>query len=137
MAYISWTEKMSTSVPDMDKQHERIVALINELHAAMTTGHGKEKIASILKDLKKYVLDHFSKEEAYMQKIGYPGLSRQKMLHEQLTQKVLGFEQRVAAGESLSSSEILEFLRNWLVEHIEHEDKKYGQHAALLETSKV
>ena len=36
MALITWTDNLSVSVTEVDEQHKKLVAMINELNEAMT-----------------------------------------------------------------------------------------------------
>ena len=129
MPFITWTDKLSVKVAAMDMQHQQLVTLVNQLHDAMTTGHGREKITSILRELVSYTKRHFAAEESFMQTIKYPNYDSHKRLHDELTRKVVEFQARLEKGELVTPNTLLNFLNMWLINHIQQEDMQYGRHA--------
>ena len=63
MALITWGPSIMVGVPDIDKQHKRLVDLINELHTAMTKGQGRDVVGRVVDALVSYTRDHFGFEE--------------------------------------------------------------------------
>ena len=127
MAIFKWEEKYSVKVQEMDDQHKRLFELINQLHDAMQSGKGNALLTEIVKGLKDYSITHFSAEEKYMEKIKYSGLAEQKEQHRTFIKKVEEYEQQVSLGKLSLSIEVLTFLRDWLVNHIQRVDKKYSE----------
>lgn len=126
MALIIWNEQLSVNVKEMNQHHEKLVNLINDLHDAMRVGKSKEILSDILAKLLDYTRFHFTAEEDFMQKYGYPGLDQQKAQHQHFIKKIQDFQSDLNEGKLMLSMEIMNFLKDWLVKHIEAEDKKYG-----------
>ena|SRR5271157_3277584 len=126
MAMLNWSDEYSVMVKEMDEQHKKLVGMINDLHEAMKTGKGKDVMEKILKSLVDYTVTHFSSEEKLMQSNDYPGFLAQKSQHEALTKQVLDFQKKYHEGKAVVSVEIMNFLKDWLVNHITGSDKKYG-----------
>ncbi len=42
MALIDWDKSLSVNVEEIDQQHKKLIAMINELNEAMRNGKGKE-----------------------------------------------------------------------------------------------
>ena len=80
----------------------------------------------ILDELLDYTAYHFGTEEMLFQKYDYPEYSRHKKEHDTLTWKVLDIRSRYASGEGVETSEIFEFLKSWLENHLLNSDKKYS-----------
>ena len=93
----------------------------------MREGRGKEAIGSILTELIEYTKTHFAHEEKIMKDTGYPGYDEQKQLHENLIRQVIDLNGRFNSGKAVSQ-EILTFLKNWLINHIQGVDKRYAPH---------
>ena len=125
MALIEWTQKLSVGVPEMDEQHKKLVELINRLHEAMRKGEGPSVIKAVLNELVTYIKVHFAAEERMLASREYPGLAAQKRMHKVFTDKVAEMNQKVQSGAMLSSITVSSFLQDWLVNHIQNEDKKY------------
>lgn len=96
MAYITWTKELDTGITVIDKQHRRIVDLINELHRA----HGAESrdvIGKVIRDMIDYTATHFSFEEELQAEAGYQFSKAHKRVHEIFVRKVLHYEERFKA----------------------------------------
>jgi hemerythrin len=128
MALITWNDDLSVGVKEFDGQHQKLIAMINEMYDAMKAARGQEVIGSILPKLVAYTRTHFASEEAQMQKHGYPGYLGHKAEHEALTKQVTEYVNRLAEGKGTASVELMSFLKDWLTKHIKGIDKKYGPH---------
>ena len=62
---IEWNDEYLLGVPEIDKQHKKLIAIANELYDVVTGDESalKEKMPSILKELTDYTEYHFSNEE--------------------------------------------------------------------------
>jgi hemerythrin len=127
MALLSWSDKLSVGVPEMDQQHRRLVDLINQLYDAMQMGKGDHVKSAVLNDLLTYTKVHFAAEERLMQKHAYPHLVSHKRLHDELTGQVLQLKDKLQTGQMVASVTLANFLKDWLQKHITQEDRKYGQ----------
>ncbi|MCL5268880.1 MAG: bacteriohemerythrin [Bacteroidetes bacterium] len=92
----------------------------------MKEGKGKEAMGKILKDLTDYTVYHFSTEEKLFEKHGYPESARHKKEHEDLTKQVLDIGRKYNAGEMVLTMDLMNFLKEWLNNHIMQVDKKYS-----------
>lgn len=126
MAFIEWHQSYSVGVPMFDAQHKRLFSLLNELNEAMSQGKGNAAMGKVLNDLVNYTKSHFSAEEAAMREKKYAGLASHKAEHERLAQKVLKFQQEFSQGKIGLSVTLLNFLREWLLDHIGGTDKEYS-----------
>ena len=63
MALMVWDNSFSVNVKEIDAQHQKLIALINDLHDAMKTGKAKDVLGKILSDLTDYTVYHFGNEE--------------------------------------------------------------------------
>jgi hemerythrin len=120
-----WDSTYSVNIGILDTQHKTLVAMVNDLHQAMTEGSGKDKLGGILSNLIKYTQGHFATEERLMQSHGYPAFLAHKSEHDGLSKTVLDLQHRFLANQVGMSIEVMEFLRDWLVKHILGSDKKY------------
>jgi hemerythrin len=129
MPLMNWTEKLSVGVAVIDDDHRKLVGMINELYDAMQAGHGKNTLGRILDDLVQYTKFHFAREEKFFAQTGYPAAVPHKQEHDALTRQVLDVQQKYAAGASATLSlDVLHFLKDWLIKHIQGSDQKYRPH---------
>ena len=122
---INWNKSYSVGVSQMDKEHQRLIDIINNLYAAMRAGRSKDAIGTILDELIDYTKTHFAHEERLMQESNYAGYDEQKRCHESLIAQVVEIQNKYRAGTALGQ-EVMSFLKNWLINHIQGLDKKYG-----------
>ena len=135
MSLLTWSDKYSVGVKSMDTQHIELVSTLNDLHAAMLKGLAQEATGPLLRKLVAYTHNHFSAEESVLASTKYPGLLQHRLKHRDLTRQVEEFVGRFERGEITVNIHLMNFLRDWLTNHILKEDKEYGpwltQHGAL------
>lgn len=127
MEYVQWETKYETQIALIDSQHRMLFNLINELYNAMKLGKSNTVLSEILTELINYTDYHFKAEEELMEEYQYFDLEQHKKEHKSFVQKVLFFYQRYIADEAALSIEILEFLTDWLSEHILIKDQKFAK----------
>jgi hemerythrin len=127
MPTIEWRPDYSVLVSKFDEQHKKLINLINDLHTAMKEGEGQVMLGGIFRSLADYTRDHFAEEEKLMEANGYPELSRHKAAHDHLLKRVRQLQKEFVDGNGILSINVLNFLMDWLVTHIQGEDKKYGR----------
>lgn len=129
--HLEWDDKLSVGVAFVDGEHKELVSLLNELHGAVRTKRGPEPIGTALDDLIEKTASHFSHEEALHAETGYPEAKEHRRDHEVLTIQVLHVREKFREGVTASlSTDVLKFLRSWLVTHIELNDRKFGEYYA-------
>jgi len=126
MSILEWNENFSVTVKELDDQHKKLVTILNLLHDAMKKGEGKSKLNSTLDELVSYTKFHFAHEEKLMQQYNYPAYAAHKKEHEDLIHKVVDYLSQLDSGKTVLPSQIIQFLKEWIVNHIGQSDKKYG-----------
>ena len=126
MSIISWKDDYSVGIAEIDRQHHKLIDLINQLNDAMSNGKGKEILGKILSDLINYTHSHFKMEEKLFDKYGYPDAEEHKIKHKKMTDKVLDLQEQFQQKKITITFEVMDFLQNWLDKHILGTDKKYG-----------
>ncbi|PJA96502.1 MAG: hemerythrin [Ignavibacteriales bacterium CG_4_9_14_3_um_filter_34_10] len=125
MALITWNSTYSVNVKEIDLQHQKLIALINQLHDGMKAGKGKEITGKILSDLADYTKFHFGYEEKLFDQTKYPDTMVQKRQHSDLVKQVVNYISKFQKGEAILTMELMNFLKDWLMNHIVATDKKY------------
>ena len=126
MPIMSWTDAYSVGVAEIDKQHKKLIDLINALHDAMSKGQAKAVIGKVLGELISYCASHFATEERLFDQHGYPDTADHKDKHHKMTAKVLALQQQFDQGKATITLDVMEFLQQWLDKHILGTDKKYA-----------
>jgi hemerythrin len=126
MGMINWDESYSVGVKELDEQHKRLFKMLDDLFDSMDTAADFQTVSEVLEGLREYALVHFETEERYMSECGYPDLENHKWTHEQFRKKVDDLFSSGAARPEQVLTDILNFLYEWLTNHILSCDKKYA-----------
>jgi len=121
---ISWGPSYMLGIDAIDEQHKKLVVLVNKLDKARRSGENLKNLIAIFDELVSYTAGHFSDEEAWQAKGNYPDLEEHKVLHGKLVKRVLAYGEELKSGK-LQASELMRFLSDWLVTHIQGSDSKY------------
>jgi hemerythrin len=125
---MTWTEKQSVGVRDLDEDHKQVFAMINDLSDAIAAGYSRETLESVLAQLMHYTKIHLAREEEYFAQTKYPQAIEHKMEHDRMVKRVQDLIARFFNGGSVValSLELVSFLRDWWASHIERADKMYS-----------
>lgn len=126
MPLINWNDSFSVNVAEIDQQHKKLISMINELSDAMKQGKGKDILGKIVNSLLGYTATHFKTEENYFDQFGYPDTDSHKKEHIAFVQKVSDFKDGFEKGSLSLSIEVINFLSDWIQNHIKGTDKKYS-----------
>jgi hemerythrin-like metal-binding protein len=134
MALLTWNKTYSVGVQKIDSQHIVLFTILNDLHEAMMKGQAQSLTGTLLHKLADYTQTHFAEEEAMMAAAKYPGLADHKLKHRVLFKQVEDFVLLYDKGEISLNVKLLNFLRDWLTNHIQKVDMAYSacliQHGA-------
>ncbi|MBL4613327.1 MAG: hemerythrin family protein [Magnetovibrio sp.] len=127
MKSIKWNRDLSVGNAAIDEEHKKLISYLNDLYVACHAGQGPSVLRQTLCSLQRYTHEHFSHEEDAMHNMGYPGLADHRAQHGELMDKLDALIEEFDAGadHELSNKTLL-FLADWLIQHIEAEDKKIG-----------
>lgn len=126
MAYMEWRPTLEVGHAKIDSEHRSLVEALNRLHAAMKQGKGKDEVEKTLLFLKDYTVEHFKGEERMMMAHRYPGVNKHCAIHADLVKEVGDLITNYQSGKVVLTSSVLTFLEDWLVKHIQGEDKALG-----------
>lgn len=127
MAYIEWSDQLSINNFSVDTEHKNLVNIINNLHEAMGKGEGHKVVGRILEKLVLYTKTHFKNEEKLMEKSGYPGLAVHRTEHQKFVEEIQTLQENFKKGSITITINLLNYLKDWLVDHIQGSDKKFGE----------
>lgn len=119
---VGWDDSLSVGDELVDSQHKKLVGLI----AAISEYIPDAKDQHVMNEAIEYAGFHFNDEEAYMAKIGYPGLPAHQTEHKRLTTILLGFQKDCEEGR-MNMFSFKQFMFRWVLDHIMGADKKIGE----------
>lgn len=122
-----FTEKYVIGIEHIDEEHKRLFEIIEEENAILHNDFLYDKfdqISNVLGELVEYTKVHFADEEAYMESINYDGLEAQKRAHAMFVEKIENINlDDVDENQDEYLNGLLNFLLDWLVNHILKVDK--------------
>ena len=123
MAYM-WDSSLETGYDKVDNQHKQLVAAVNNLMEASSSGKGDKAVMETLDFLTGYAVKHFADEEQLQIDYDYPDYLNHKRIHDEfkgvvgeLTQKVIKEGPTTEIIEEVSSA-----IGSWLLNHIKGDD---------------
>ncbi len=128
MPLMEWSEKLSTRIPSIDRQHQVILKYINDLHDGIESGETKGILDITLDGLVSYTRTHFAYEEMLFKRYGYEQQVEHLKVHERMVNRISSYRDRYKHGEKDIGLELLEFLKDWLYHHILEDDMAYTGH---------
>ncbi|MDA8140578.1 MAG: bacteriohemerythrin [Desulfobacteraceae bacterium] len=126
MAIIKWSEELNVGIKQIDSQHQQLISIINTLHDHMMQRKGKDVLKTIVDQLADYTRKHFTTEEQLFIKHKYSEATGHKHQHDAFIEKVAGYQNELQKGSNMFSVDVLNFLRDWITNHIKVTDKKYA-----------
>jgi len=126
MPLFTWNDSYSVKVALCDQQHKKLFEIINELSDAMRTGEGKQAVVKTIGELLQYTQTHFQQEEALLKKAGFPQLAAHQEQHRKFVTDVETLDKQTREGRAANSIQVLNLLRDWLINHILKTDKAYS-----------
>ena len=122
-----WNEDLATGVAEIDDQHKAIFALADELVSAKKRDEGPDMVVNAVTFLAYYVMRHFEAEERLQQETVYPWRKAHREKHQRFLAEVADLKLRMDTDGPTPelTGEVRALVINWLMEHIEKEDKAF------------
>lgn len=118
-----------TGIEFIDKEHARLFELAQETHDLLYDDLLQDKsdrIVHLVSELINYTKTHFAHEEAYQKSINYAHIKEHAAQHRQFEDSLLEIDLDEVENDFDSQNEtvenLLDFLVNWLVNHIQKVD---------------
>lgn len=125
---ISWSSKIETGVKKFDEQHKELVRLLNKFYSSMNDGSSNNVLGNILKELANYTVYHFQSEEDAFKRYNFPMKDEHMRSHKNLVDQVVKIIKDFESGKEVVSVNLLQFLKEWVINHIIQEDKEYSKY---------
>jgi hemerythrin len=122
---LEWEDKYSVGVEELDNQHKRMFAVINELLDSINTNSTEEHLGNIIEALIKYKMFHFETEEKYFKEFNYDGATEHIQKHKEFNDKLNQLKEKYPEYSIEFAFELVDFLEDWLINHLMIIDQKY------------
>jgi len=127
MEKIEWSDRFSVGVKAIDDQHRTLIDMTNRLIDTPNIDSNSAVITDLLDSMIRYATTHFVDEERLMSMHNYPDYGAHQEHHVAFMKKTAEFCS-VEEGKTVVhgfSDTVLEFLRDWWVNHILGSDLKF------------
>ncbi|NPA45575.1 MAG: hemerythrin family protein [Chlorobi bacterium] len=122
---IKWNSTYELGIKEIDRQHMKLVDIINDFYNAFATAQAHEKIGDIIEDLVNYTVFHFTAEEEIFSNSDYPETTAHKTKHKEFVEELKRYHQEVKDGNMTTTYDLMTYLRDWLIKHIMGTDRGY------------
>ena len=127
---MEWYENYNIGVEEIDRQHRQLVAMVDRVQKSLQDQTTNQELGKALRFLVDYTREHFRSEEELMRRVGYPEYEAHKKIHAKLIQEVTDVLLGLKRGKQLNPLELIDFLVDWVIHHVVHDDKKIGNFIA-------
>ncbi len=124
---------MKTGEPLIDSEHDLQLQLIDSLAESIQKGGDFSPARYVMDQFIEFSDMHFLSEQLVMRLHNYPGYEPHLEEHTRLMKKVREIRESIIRGDQELSQELVEGLREWLMNHIATKDVAFGEFLKLKE----
>ncbi|NJO89584.1 MAG: hemerythrin family protein [Chloroflexia bacterium] len=126
--FVLWNESYSVGIKLIDEQHKGLINILNKLYESFIDQTVGKMLEEIIRELVDYTKYHFNTEERLFTESNYPDKEKHIIEHQEFVEKVNKFKTDLENGKSSLTFQLMNFLRNWLLNHIAMSDQAYASH---------
>lgn len=128
MALIEWKDEFSTGIADVDHEHQELIALINELHDAMSGEDATFTVLNFLGEIFVHVSAHFALEEKIMRERHYDQYQEHKDDHERLLDEIRDIMDDYEENTYYNDADFAKHVEKWFINHFKNLDARLHKH---------
>lgn len=127
MTLVNWTDLYRLGIPQIDDDHERLVALLEGVLDAVVAGDAAAVVTARLDVFAAAAEAHFVREEDLLDRANYPDLAAHRAEHDRLLSHLRHMRTTLQDGRPAGDdgSRTATALRDWLFRHIREDDAAY------------
>ncbi len=126
MSIFVWSDSFLIGIQEVDEHHKHLVDLLNLSYDCFIQNNSDQKQELLVQDLVRYANYHFEAEELLMEEGNYPFLEEHRQEHGRFAGRAVELQSLLHDGCQALDLEIMQFLKDWLADHILNSDKKMG-----------
>ncbi|MDR3596823.1 bacteriohemerythrin [Clostridium sp.] len=135
-----WKEEYNLNIHEIDKQHKKLMEIGKRAYDITIIDDGYDRydeIMSIIDELLEYTKYHFDYEENMLKKYNYSHIHDQEEEHGFYVYKINEVasrdENEIDDNQRKVLLEIIDFLSEWISQHINVADRKYAVYLKTVE----
>lgn len=129
MNLLEWRDEFRIGIPEVDFEHQELIALINALHERLVDPGRGGTVGEFLGELHSQISAHFALEERVMRSRRYPEFDDHKQDHERLLDEIRDIMDGYELHGRYDAEALSAALGTWFSEHFRTRDARL--HAAL------
>lgn len=122
---VEWKSEYNLGIPAIDRQHQKLFKYLNDLRNSILQETEDDGVKMALQALIDYGIEHFAYEEAILKKANYPIFEDHQALHGIYNQRLYDYKKKLDQGKEVLATELIIFIKKWLLVHILKEDQAY------------
>lgn len=127
MPLINWTGEMELGVPEVDYEHEELIAVINALGDLIAEGGPLDSVEALLGEIHAQIESHFALEEKIMRERGFVGYEAHKEDHDRLLEQIREIMDDAATmNQAELRDKLAKRLNLWFTEHFRTLDRSFN-----------
>lgn len=118
---------LKTGDKTIDAEHDLQMQLLSSLSQSLANGGDFSPTRYVLEQFIEFSDMHFLSEQLVMRLHAYPGYEAHLEEHTRLMKKVRDIRESIVCGEKTPSLQLIQELRDWLINHIATKDVAFGE----------
>jgi hemerythrin len=127
---LEWRDEFRIGIPEVDHEHQELIALINALHARLVEPERRAGVAEFLGELHAQIAAHFALEEKVMRSRRYPEFADHKQDHERLLDEIREIMDGYELHGRYDARALGDALDTWFGEHFRTRDARLHRELA-------
>lgn len=130
MEKLSWNDSYLLGITEIDLQHKKLLSLADDMYEIVNGDEDSLKVnlSKVLKSLTDYTVYHFTSEEEFMRKYGYPSADMHKSMHDNFIAEVTKQIKSLNTATKTEAERLYSFLATWVLNHIAKSDKVWAEY---------
>jgi len=120
-----WKKDYELGIEIIDRQHRKYIETLNGFYLVINQGLQAERLRALFGELEDYINLHLQTEEKYFAEFNYDGTAEHLAQHEEFRNQLAKFKKEIESQKWEVVAETVDYLENWLLNHILVIDKKY------------
>lgn len=126
MGFFEWKDEYSVGIQAIDRQHMKIIGLLEDLFESMRDGREDLVIRQTIEELKRYTVYHFELEASLFVRYAYPKTEEHLAQHRSFVERIAELERLEDLKAPGVPGETLTLLREWFRKHMQRLDVEYS-----------
>jgi len=124
---LAFTENLKFGVEKIDRQHRRMIRIVNDLLDAVLRRGVGEAEDRLLDELVQLTEVHFQTEEEWMRRYEYEHYGVHAESHAHLLRELVALRDGLHTRHELLNRKIVFFVRRWLEQHLLSSDRELAE----------